>query len=80
MVGSHEGEDNRLTGRVARAPRPRPTELLPTVETGAVDEAEMPPGDSPVDDVPVAAPPVAAAEPEIETVTKLMGFLRSSDD
>lgn len=75
MVGSHEGEDNRLTGRVARAPRPRPTELLPTVETGAVDEVEVSPGDTSVED-----PPVAAAEPEIETVTKLMGFLRSSDD
>lgn len=75
MVGSHEAEENRLTGRVARAPRPRPTELLPTVETGSADEAEAPAGDLPDDD-----PPVAAAEPEIETVTKLMGFLRSSDD
>jgi hypothetical protein len=80
MVGSHEADDNRLTGRVARGPRPRPTDHLPVVEDGSVAdpeaevEAEAEAGATSGTDQPVAP-----AEPELETVTKLMGFLRSSD-
>lgn len=75
MVGSHEADENRLTGRVARAPRPQPTQHLPVVEAGAVDETG-PPDDA----THPANPPVVPAEPEIETVTRLMGFLRDSGD
>lgn len=75
MVGSHEADDNRLTGRVARAPRRRPTEHLPVVEAGPVEDTE-----TEAEDAPGADPAVAPAEPEIETVTRLMGFLRNSED
>jgi hypothetical protein len=75
MVGSYEADDSRLTGRVARAPRPRPTEHLPVVDVAPEEEDETSPGDTSAVD-----PPVAPAEPEIETVTKLMGFLRDAGD
>lgn len=75
MVGSYEGDDSRLTGRPARTPRPRPTEHLPVVDVAPAEDDETSPGETSAID-----PPVAAAEPEIETVTKLMGFLRDADD
>jgi hypothetical protein len=76
MVGSHEADDNRLTERVTRAPRARPTDHLPVVESGPAGEAAAPPED----DAAEAPAAVVPAEPEIETVTRLMGFLRNSDD
>ena len=79
MVGSHEADDSRLTGRVPGPARHRPTDDAYTdVEDGTVDPAE-PAADAIEVDVPPLSVPVAA-EPEIETVTRLMGFLRNADD
>jgi hypothetical protein len=58
MAGTDEADDNRLTGRLPRAPRSG---------TDSPDADAEPELDLPDDH-------------EIETVTKLMGFLRSTDD
>ena len=76
MVGSHEAEDDRLTERVARAPRSRPVDDRPVVED-ADPEADVA---TTAGGTAGPAGAVAPAEPEMETVTRLMGFLRSSDD
>lgn len=79
MVGSHEADDSRLTGRVPGPARHRPTDDPYTdVEDGTVDPVE-PVSEGAEVDVPSPSAPVAA-DPEIETVTRLMGFLRSADD
>lgn len=77
MVGSYEADDIRLTGRVPA--RHRPTDDPSTdVDDGTVDAAEAATGDA-EPTVPPPSGPVAA-DPEIETVTRLMGFLRNADD
>ena len=79
MVGSYEAEDSRLTGRVAGPPRHRPTDDPYTeIEEGTVDAVDPTAVDAEADARPPSAP--VAAEPEIETVTRLMGFLRNADD
>jgi hypothetical protein len=77
MVGSHEADDDRLTERVARAPRSRPVDDRPVEDGDADADADVA---AAAGGTTGTAGAVAPADPEIETVTRLMGFLRSSDD
>jgi hypothetical protein len=79
MVGSYEADDSRLTERVPGPARHRPTDDPYTdVEEGTVDSVGAASEGADIDVPPPSAP--VAADPEIETVTRLMGFLRNADD
>jgi hypothetical protein len=79
MVGSYEADDVRLTGRVPGPARTRPTDDTYTDVEGATVDAREPAADD-VEAVSPTPSTSVAADPEIETVTRLMGFLRNADD
>jgi hypothetical protein len=67
MAATEESDDNRLTGRMPMPPRRRSaTDDAPPVDpAGAVDDDD---------------PAEPSDDHEIDAVSRLMGFLRSTDD
>jgi len=65
MAESDVPDDHRLAGRTPRSVRPGPPDARPVPAHGADDE----PDDADADD----------GDDQIDAVTRLMGFLRSTD-